>query len=138
MIASAASVRPLSQRTTNGRCPSSSRHHMLALDARADIFGLSPHLLHQPWPLDRLRKSGVILDVGRGHQLAARLEAGQHQRLQQSARGVDRRRVGGRPRADNDKALMLNSGRRQLHPRILALPRGPARLSRRSLALIWG
>ena len=113
--------------------------HVLALDARADVFGLRPHLLHEPRPLDRLGETGIILHVGRGHQLAALLEAGQHQRFQESARGIDRRRVGGWPGADDDKTLVLTSGRRQFDPQILGAaapdPLGP---QRRSFALIWG
>ena len=103
------------------------RHHMFALDARAHMLGLGQHLFHQPRPLDRIGESGIVLDVGRGHQLSARLEAREHERLQKGARGVNRRRVGGRPGADNDNPLVLNSGRRQFDPRIWALLRGPSR-----------
>src|SRR5271156_2578853 len=100
---------------------------MFALDARAHMLGLGQHLFHQPRPLDRIGESGIVLDVGRGHQLSARLEAREHERLQKGARGVNRRRVGGRPGADNDNPLVLNSGRRQFDPRIWALLRRPGR-----------
>ena len=78
---------------------------MFALDPRADMLGLGPHLLHQPRPLDRLGEARIILDVGGDHQLAARLEAREQQRLQHGARGVDRGGVAGRTRADDDHAL---------------------------------
>ena len=87
---------------------------MFALDPRADILRLRPHLLHQPRPLDRLGEARIVFDVRRGHQLSAGLEAGQHQRFQERARGIDRRRIGGRPRANDDEALMRNPGRGQL------------------------
>src|SRR6185312_12048532 len=98
------------------------RRHMLALDPSADIFRLRPHLLHEPGALDRLGEPRIILDVGGGHQLAARFEAGQHQRLQKRPRGVDRRRIGGRTRTDDDETLALNPGRRQPDPRTSRTP----------------
>ena len=138
MIASAASVRPLSQRIENGRRPSSSAVDIFALDARADMLGLGAHLLHQPRPLDRLGEAGIVLDVGRDHQLAARLEAGEQERLQHGARGVDRRRVAGRPRADDDDPFMLNSGRRQFDPRIWAYVSRPGRRASETCPLYGG
>jgi hypothetical protein len=103
--------RPAAVAANEERPPSElERHGVFALNARADVLGLSPHLLHQPWPLDRLGESGVILDVGRDHQLSARLEARQHERFQHRARGVYRGGVGGGPGTDNDYALKGNFG----------------------------
>jgi hypothetical protein len=73
-------------------------------EARADMLGLGAHLLHQPGALDGLREAGIVLHVGRYHQLPARLEARDQQRLEHGARGVDRRRIAGRPGADHDDA----------------------------------
>ena len=71
-------MRPLSQRMMNGLLSELERDHIFALDPRADVIGLRPHLLHQPGSLDRIGEAGIILDVGGGHQLAAWLETGQH------------------------------------------------------------
>ncbi len=76
------------------------------------MLGLRAHLLHQPGALDRLGEARIVLDVGGDHQLAAGLEARQQQRLQHGARGVDRRGVAGRPRADDDDALVRGTVRR--------------------------
>src|SRR6185312_10998128 len=78
---------------------------MLAFESGADIFGLSAKLLHQPGTLDRFGEARIILDIGGDHQLAARLEAGEQQRLQHGARGVDGGGVTRRTRADNNETL---------------------------------
>ena len=116
MIASAAIMRPLSQRMRNGRVFEVEPDDIFAFDARADMLGLRLHLLHQPRALDRLGEAGIVLDVGGDHELAARLEARQQQRLQHRAGGVDRGRVAGRPGPDDDDALVRDMGRSQDEP----------------------
>ena len=54
-------------------------------------------------PEDALGVPGIVLDVARDHQLAAPLEALDHERLQVGARGVERRRVAGGAAADDDQ-----------------------------------
>src|SRR5215831_5468731 len=66
------------------------------------MFGLSLHLLHQPGSLDDVSKARIVLDVGGYRELAARLHPLDQDRLQHGARGVNRSRVSGRTRADND------------------------------------
>ena len=102
-------------------------HHIFALDSRTDMIGLRPHLLHQPGALDRVGESRIIFHVCSGHQLTALLEPSENQGLQQGARGVNRSRIGGGPRTNNDEAFMLNSGRGQLDPRMLSPPTQVAR-----------
>jgi hypothetical protein len=70
--------------------------------------GLQPHLLHEPGALDDVGEARVILDVGGDGELAARLDALDEQRLEVGARGIDRRRVAGRPRADDDESFVAN------------------------------
>ena len=50
-------------------------------------------------------EAGIVLDVGGDHQLSARLEAGEQQRLQHRARGVDRGGVAGGAGADDDETF---------------------------------
>ena len=93
--------------------PEFERHDGVVLDAGADVLGLRAHLLHQPGALDRLGEARIVLDVGGDHQLPARLETRQHQRLQQRARRIDGGGVAGRSRTDDDHALMRAMGRTQ-------------------------
>src|SRR3546814_5759440 len=62
--------------------------------AGADMLGLFLHLLHQPRPLDDVRKAGIIFDIGGRHQLPAGLNALDEDRLHSRARAIDR---GGEP-----------------------------------------
>ena len=66
------------------------------------MFGLCLHLVHEPRTLDRRGKAWIILDVRRDHQLAARLEARDQNRLQHGARGVDRGGIAGGSRSNDD------------------------------------
>ncbi len=116
MIASATIVRPLSQRTTKGRLLSSSADDIFVLDARADMLGLRAHLIHEPRPLNRFGEAGVVFDVGGDHQLAARLVAREQERLHHGARGIDRRRIAGRPGTDDHEALAPGMRRSQFDP----------------------
>jgi hypothetical protein len=58
--------------------------------ARADVLGLGLHLLHQPRALDHVAEARVVLDVGGDGQLAAGLDALDHDRRHPRARAVDR------------------------------------------------
>src|ERR1700730_3015784 len=75
---------------------------MIRDHARAHMFGLRLHLVHEPRTLDRRGKARIILDVGGDRQLAARLEARDQNRLQHGARGVDRGGVAGGSRSNDD------------------------------------
>ena len=74
------------------------------------MLGLALHLLHQPRALDDLGKAGVVLDIGGDRQLAAGLQAGHQDRLQIGARRIDRRRVAGRARADDQDFAVVTLG----------------------------
>ena len=86
---------------------------IFVLDPRADIFRLRAHLLHEPRPLDRFGEAGIVFHVGRDHQLAAWLVAGEHERLQHGARRIDRGRIARRPGTDDDETLVRRMGRSQ-------------------------
>ena len=51
-------------------------------DLRAEPGRLLLHLVHQLGAEDPVREAGIVLDVGRQHQLTARLEALQHEGLE--------------------------------------------------------
>src|SRR5262249_33927179 len=71
----------------------------IAADPRADMGGLSLHLIHQPRSLDHVREARIVFDIrGDGH-LAAGLESLDQDWLEICARRIDRRGVTGRPRA---------------------------------------
>ena len=71
---------------------------------RADMLGLGLHLLHQPRPLDDVGEARIILDIGRGGQLSARLDALHDDRLHPRPRAIDRRRQPGRAGTENQHA----------------------------------
>ena len=63
-------------------------------DLGAEALGLLLHLRHEVGTLDALGEAGEVLDVGRVHQLATRLDrARDDQRLEVRASRVDGRRV---------------------------------------------
>ena len=72
-------------------------------ELRADMLRLGAHLLHQPGPLDHVGKAGIIFHIGGDRELAARLDAFDKQGIQHSTRGIDRRRISGRPGPDDDQ-----------------------------------
>ena len=74
------------------------------------MLGLLAHLLHQPGALDDFGKAGIVLDIGGDGQLAARLQAGDQNRLQHGARGIDGGRVTGSAGTDDDQALVTRLG----------------------------
>ena len=54
------------------------------------MLGLRLHLLHQPWALDRFREARIVFDFGRDGELPAGLQAGDHDRREHGARGINR------------------------------------------------
>ena len=76
--------------------------HVVGDDPGADMLGLLLHLLHQPGALDDVGEARIILDVGRDGELAAGLDALDQDRLQHGARRIDRGRIAGRARTDDD------------------------------------
>ena len=72
---------------------------------------LSFHQIHEIRAQDSIWKSGVVLHVGGGHELASRdatsLESGDQQRLQVGACGVDGRGVPGRAGSDDHNVFYL-------------------------------
>jgi hypothetical protein len=75
-------------------------------DVRADIFRLLQHLFHHPRPLHGIGIAWIVLDFGRDHQLAALFHAGDEDRLQHGACGVDGGGVaGGAGPDDQDRAV---------------------------------
>ena len=68
----------------------------------ADMGGLLLHLLHQPGALDDVGEARIVLHIGGdGAELAARRVTLEQDRVEHGARGIDRRRVAGRPGSDN-------------------------------------
>ena len=71
-------------------------------------------------PLTPSGKPGIVLDLGRDHQLAAGLTAGDHalddERLEVGARRVDGRRQSGGSRTNNDHVLHFFLGARLYPP----------------------
>ena len=82
---------------------------MVIDDAGADMLGLLLHLLHEPGALDDIGEAGIILDIGGDGQLAAGLDALDHDRLQHGARGIDCSRVSGGAGTDDDDAFVVDA-----------------------------
>ena len=74
-------------------------------EAGAEALGLVAELLHQLRAHDPLGEARVVLDVGRVLELAAPLEALDHERLELGAGGVERGGVAGAGAADDDQVL---------------------------------
>jgi hypothetical protein len=62
---------------------------------------------HQVRALHAVGIGGPVVDVGRGHQLSARRETGDEDRMQVRARGVHRRRVPGGAGAEDEETAVL-------------------------------
>ena len=75
---------------------------------RADMLGLLLHLLHQPGALDDVGEARIVLDIGGDGELAARLDALHQHGLQAGAGGIDRRRVAGRARAQDQNLAAMS------------------------------
>ena len=86
-------------------------------EPRPEALGLGADRGHQVGALDAVREARVVLDVAGEHQLAAGGGAGEDDRLEVGARGVDRGGQAGRAGADDDDlgidaALAAGDGRR--------------------------
>ena len=68
---------------------------------RAEALGLQAEVLHQFGPHDPLREAGVVLDLGRQHQLAAVQVPGEDDRREVGAGGVDGGGQAGRAGTDD-------------------------------------
>ena len=86
----------------NGRREASTLVTWSATNLVPTWAGLLRHLLHQPGALDDVGEARIVLDVGRDGELAAGLDALDQDRLEHGAGGVDRRRIAGRARPDDD------------------------------------
>ena len=76
-------------------------------DLGVEALGVLEEALHQIGPHDAIDVGGPVVDIGRGHQLAALGDAGDQHRLQVGAGGIERCRVAGRSRAEDQNAGML-------------------------------
>ena len=77
--------------------------HVVGQELGAEALGLGAEVGHHLRAHDAVGVAGVVLDVARDHQLAAPVEALDHERLQVGARGVERGRVAGGAAADDDQ-----------------------------------
>ena len=68
----------------------------------AEPLGLLAELRHEVGTEDSVGKTRVVLDVGGQHELAARLQALDDERMQVGARGVDRSGEARRAGSDDD------------------------------------
>ena len=75
--------------------------NQVVFNLRAHMFGLGAHLFDQPGALDGVGKAGIILDIGGDCELTARLDAGDHERFEHGAGGIDGGGIAGRARADD-------------------------------------
>ena len=99
---SAVQTWPLSVRATEGALVGVDFGHEVVDDLGADMLRLLEHLFHQPRTLDRIGKARIVFDIGGDHQLAALFKAGDQNRLQHGARGIDRGRVAGGAGTDDE------------------------------------
>jgi hypothetical protein len=70
------------------------------------MFGLCLHLLNQPGALHRFTETGIVFDIGRDRQLPARLQALHHDGVQTGARAIDGGGQPGRPRTNDEHAVL--------------------------------
>ena len=92
------------QRQAEGALRQVGLDHDVVDDLGADVFGLFLHLLHQPRTLNGLGKARIVFDIRGDGQLAARLEAGDHNRIERGAGGIDGGGPASRAGADNGDA----------------------------------
>ena len=76
-------------------------------DLRVESFGVLKETLHQLRALDAGHVGGPVVDIGGRHQLPALCNAGDEHGLEVGARGVQRCRVAGRARAEDENACVL-------------------------------
>ena len=95
-------VRAAGRDDAEGRPLQVERRHVALHDLGAEPLRLRPHPGDQLRPQDAVAKAGVVLHVGGQHQLPARLQPFDEQRLQVGARGVQGGGQSRRPRPDDD------------------------------------
>ena len=79
---------------------------VLVANVRAELLGLLAHVVHELGALNALGETGEVFDLGRGHERATRGQlAGQHDGGEAGAGRVDRSRVTGGARADDDNVV---------------------------------
>src|SRR5262249_17389149 len=98
--------------------------HMVGNELGPDMLGLLLHLLHQPGALDDVGEAGIILDVGGDGELSAGLDALDQNRLQHGSGGIDRSRIAGSARTDDDQLGSVSFAHRRGTP-VLRLSRSP-------------
>jgi hypothetical protein len=76
-------------------------------DVDAEAFNVGEHVLHQLRSLQVRGTAGPVLDFRRRGQLAALLHAGDEDRIEARAGGVDGRRVTCGPGTQYDQAVVL-------------------------------
>ena len=91
-------------------------------EAGAEALGLGAELVHHLRPHHALRVARVVLDVGGVLELAAPLEALDHERLELGASGVERSRVAGGAAADDDQVFAPSRSVRLVGHLVLSEP----------------
>src|SRR5581483_5049839 len=91
---------------------------------RAEPFGLLAETFHQIRPENTLRKTGIVLDVGREHELASVEAAGENQRREICPRRIDGSGEAGRPGSNDDDAFHAPSLRPERRALRLQEPHG--------------
>ena len=81
------------------------RGHLVEGQRHLVALRVALHAVHQVRPLQARDVARPVVDVGGGHQLPARLHAGDQQQVEAGAGGVDRGRVAGRARAQDDQLV---------------------------------
>ena len=92
--------------------------HVVGDEVGSEPLGLAAELLHHLGAEDAFGVPRVVLNVARDHQLAAPVEALDHERLQVGARSVKGGGVAGRAPADDDHfaVVVLSHGPPGLFP----------------------
>ena len=80
---------------------------MVEDDLGLEALGMRLHALHQVGSHQAVGVAWPVVDLGRGHQLAALLQAGDHHRLEVGARGIDGGGVAGGTGAEDQQAGVL-------------------------------
>ena len=112
--------------------------HVVGDVLRAEALGLAAEVGHHLRAHDAVGVAGVVLDVARDHQLAAPLEALDHEGLQARRARVERRGVAGGAAADDDQLTYVVRGRSRAPPlnKCLSIKRArPAVRSRTDVAV---
>ena len=75
---------------------------MVEHDVGVEALRMPAHAIHELRTLQVLDVARPVIDIGRGHELAALLEPGDQQRLAVGPRRVDRGGISGGPGAQDD------------------------------------